>query len=93
MAVSFVGAATVGGARCRRREVETELPVVQRKNVIGPSDFEKSIREARLLVGSGVEKRPIDLMELRQSPVVDPLHVLDLGLVVGVGEGGASNMS
>jgi hypothetical protein len=24
---------------------------------------------------------------------VDPLHVLDLGLVVGVREGGASNMS
>jgi hypothetical protein len=93
VSVSFVGAATVGGARCRRREMETELPVVQRENVIGPSEFEELIREARLLVGSGVEKRPIDLMKLRRSPVVDPLHVLDLGLVVGVREGGASNMS
>jgi hypothetical protein len=61
--------------------------------VIDPPDFEKSIGEARLLVGSRVEKCPVDLVELGETPGVDATHVLDLGLLVGVGKGGATKMA
>jgi hypothetical protein len=64
------------------------------KGRIGPSDFEKSIGKARLLVGSRVEYRPVYLVELRQTPVVDTTQMLDLGLLVRVlGEGGAADMT
>jgi hypothetical protein len=57
-----------------------------------PLDQEKTVGETGLLIGDGIEAVPINLVELRISPVVDPAEVLQLCLVLGVWQGGAANV-
>jgi hypothetical protein len=67
--------------------------VLQGQDVVDPFDLEETVGKARFLVGNGVEERPVDLLDLCRAPVMDTAQMLDLGLLVGVGKGGAAEMA
>ncbi len=52
--------------------------------MINPADREQTIGKAGLNVGHGMKQRPVNRVKLRCAPRVDPTHMLDLRLVVGV---------
>jgi hypothetical protein len=76
-----------------RRELKTELAMMERKDMVDPTDEKKSIRKIGLDVGDSMKGGPIDRVKLSRRPVVDTAHVSHLQFLVGVGEGGPADMA